>query len=220
MFADLPAEPHDSAGGFFERFPRPLRITLPERPFRLFRLLLLLRLPATMFSLGPRPAPEAKDRAMTSLLTRTPHTFTPSEADSRAARDSSRRLAPYLAQKRRVRVQVVSERGKVEDEPLTLPAPALELLLAVLTEMADGNAVTLIPINAELTTQRAADLLNVSRPFVVELLEKGEIPHRKVGTHRRILFHDLMEYKQRSDARRKKALDDLVAEAQREDMGY
>ena len=157
---------------------------------------------------------------MTTLLKKRPQTVTPSEADSLAARDSSRRLAPYLAKKRKVRVQVVPEGGRAEEESLPLPAPVLDLLFAILTEIAEGNAVTLIPIHAELTTQRAADLLNVSRPFVVELLEKGEIPHRKVGTHRRILFRDLMEFKERSDAKRKKALDELVAEAQEEDMGY
>jgi excisionase family DNA binding protein len=157
---------------------------------------------------------------MTTLLKKRPQTVAPSEADSLAARESSRRLAPYLAKKRKVRVQVVSEEGRAEEEPLVLPAPVLDLLFAILTEMAEGNAVTLIPIHAELTTQRAADLLNVSRPFLVELLEKGEIPHRKVGTHRRILFRDLMEYKQRSEASRRKALDELVAQAQEEDMGY
>lgn len=156
---------------------------------------------------------------MSTVLKKRPQTVTPSEADSLTARDSSRRLAPLLAKRRKVRVQVVPEGGKAE-ESLPLPAPALELLFAILTEMAEGNAVTLIPIHAELTTQKAADLLNVSRPFVVELLEKGEIPHRKVGTHRRILFHDLMEYKQRSEAVRKKALDELAAQAQEEDMGY
>jgi excisionase family DNA binding protein len=157
---------------------------------------------------------------MTTLLKKRPRTVTPTEADSRTARDSSRKLAPYLAKKRKLRVQVVPEGGRGDGEPLPLPAPVLDLLFAILTEMADGNAVTLIPIHAELSTQRAADLLNVSRPFVVELLEKGEIPHRKVGTHRRILFRDLMAFKERSEAQRKKALDELVAEAQEQDMGY
>jgi excisionase family DNA binding protein len=157
---------------------------------------------------------------MTTLLKKRPQTVTPTEADSLTARDSSRRLAPYLAKKKKVRVQIVPEGGRAEAESLPLPRSVLDLLFAILTEMAEGNAVTLIPIHAELTTQQAADLLNVSRPFVVELLEKGEIPHRKVGTHRRILFRDLMAFKQRSEARRKKALDQLAADAQEQDMGY
>jgi excisionase family DNA binding protein len=159
-------------------------------------------------------------RSMTMLLKKGPQTVTPSVEDSLAARDSSRRLAPYLAGRRKVRVQVIPEEGRADEEPLVLPASVLNLLFTILTEMAEGNTVTLIPIHAELTTQQAADLLNVSRPFVVELLEKGEIPHRKVGTHRRVLFSDLMAYKQRSDAKRQKALDELVAQAQEENMGY
>lgn len=157
---------------------------------------------------------------MTTLLRRRQQTVTPTEADTLVARDSSRLLAPYLAKQLKVRVQFVADGGKVEEEPLVLPAPALELLFAILTEMAEGNAVTLIPIHAELTTQQAADLLNVSRPFVVDLLDKGRIPHRKVGTHRRILFHDLMEFKRRSEAEQKKVLEELVAQAQEEGMGY
>lgn len=158
---------------------------------------------------------------MTTLLRDMPKTVAPSDADRREARASSRRLAPYLAGKSKVRVQVVSEEGRpVEEEPLPLPGPALDLLFLILTEMAQGNAVTLIPVHAELTTQQAADLLNVSRPFVIELLEKGEIPYRKVGTHRRILLNDLLKFKDRSEAQRRKALDELAAQAQDEDMGY
>ena len=84
----------------------------------------------------------------------------------------------------------------------------------MLTQMAQGNAVTLIPIHAELTTQQAADILNVSRPFLVEQLEKNAIPYRKVGTHRRILFKDLMDYKANMDRNRLKALEELSAQGQ------
>ena len=90
----------------------------------------------------------------------------------------------------------------------------------MLANEAEGRPVEIVPVQKELTTQQAADLLNVSRPFVVELLEKGEIPHRKVGTHRRVLFRDLMAFRQRSEAKRNRVLDELVAEAQAQDMGY
>jgi excisionase family DNA binding protein len=146
-------------------------------------------------------------------------TVAPTESDTRLARESSRRLASHrLGRRSSVRIQILddAERG----ETVVIPASALRLLLHMLSEMAEGNAVTLIPVHAELTTQQAADLLNVSRPFLVNLLDSGQLPSRKVGTHRRVLFRDVMDYKRRTDADRIKALDELTAQAQELNLGY
>jgi excisionase family DNA binding protein len=142
----------------------------------------------------------------------------PTEDESRQALESVRRLAPHLSARRGLRLQILEDDRP--EETLAIPASAVRLLADILTEMAQGNAVTLIPIHAEMTTQQAAGFLNVSRPFLVGLLEKGEIPHRRVGTHRRVLFRDLRAYKHRVDAARHATLDELAAQVQELGMGY
>jgi excisionase family DNA binding protein len=96
----------------------------------------------------------------------------------------------------------------------------LQLFASLLAEMAQGHAVTLLPLYAELTTQEAADLLHVSRPHVVRLMQQGYLPFHKIGTHRRVRLHDVLAYQQRQRAEREHALDALVAQAQELDMGY
>ncbi len=132
---------------------------------------------------------------------------TPTEAEVRLAQESSRRLSKIVKRDQPLRLTTV-DNGR---QTVEIPAAAAELLVRLLVEMALGNAVTLIPIHAELTTQQVADLLGVSRPFVVKEIEMNRLPARKVGTHRRVLFKDLIAYKKRMDANRQKALDDLSA---------
>lgn len=138
---------------------------------------------------------------------------TPTVDDVQLAQTSSRRLAPFLDQNLRVRI------GET-DEMVELPAAAVRLLVDLLSAMAEGNAVMLIPIQAELTTQQAADLLGVSLPFLVKQLEDGTIPQRRVGTHRRVLLSNLMAYRRELDRNRLEVLDELTAQAQELDMGY
>jgi excisionase family DNA binding protein len=156
---------------------------------------------------------------MASILSDFPETVTPSADEVQIAQKTSRRLAKFLVRKRNKPFRLRVEPDNQAEE-VVIPASAFRLLIEILTHMAKGNAVTLIPVHAELTTQQAADLLNVSRPFLIEQLQKGAIPYRKVGTHRRVLFKDLMDYKQGMDQHRLKALEELSAQAQELGMGY
>ena len=153
---------------------------------------------------------------MTTLMPDHFETISPSEADALLAKESSRRLSTRKLGKR----AGVTLRLDDEAEPVVVPAAAVRLLLHLLTEMAQGNAVTLIPTHAELSTQQAADLLNVSRPYLVKLLDEGKIPSRAVGRYRKVRFDDLMAYKRRDDEARAKVLDQLAADAQELGMGY
>jgi excisionase family DNA binding protein len=139
----------------------------------------------------------------------------PSEDEARMARESSRLLAAIIGRGDAAQLRVIDG----EDE-ITVPLPALRMLMAVLAQMAEGRAVTVVPFDAELTTQQGADFLNVSRPHLVGLLQQGELPYRKVGTHRRVRFEDLVAYKKKSFVVRGRALDDLAEEAQELGLGY
>lgn len=132
------------------------------------------------------------------------------------ARASAEELSQLLAKKKKAdRAQV-----KLDGQNLILPRYALVLLRDLLAEMAQGNAVSIVPTHHLLTTQDAANLLNVSRPYLIQLLKNEKIKFHKVGTHRRIRFQDLIEYKLKHDQESEKYLDELTKEAQELDMGY
>jgi excisionase family DNA binding protein len=156
---------------------------------------------------------------MATSLSEYPETVTPTAADTRMAQESSRLLAKMLgARKKRLRLRIQPD--DATGEAISIPPAAVRLLGGILNEMAKGNAVTLLPLHAELTTQQAADLLSVSRPFLIEQLDKGILPFRKVGTHRRILLQDVMAHKQAMDRGRLKALEELSALDQELRLGY
>ncbi|MGO4699910.1 helix-turn-helix domain-containing protein [Dyella sp. 2RAB6] len=138
---------------------------------------------------------------------------TPEEAE--AARSSGRLLAAYLGEGGSGRIMVIDGDGTID-----VPVSALRMLVEILANMAEGKAVNIIPVKAELTTQQAADFLNVSRPHLVSLLEAGAIDFHKTGTHRRIYASDLLAYHQQRDAQSRSALDELAAQAQELGLGY
>ena len=146
-------------------------------------------------------------------------TLLPDEKEIAAAAASSRQLAAFLTSKLETqRIELVDE--SQQREVVELPTFALRLLGEILSELALGNAVKVVPIHAQLTTQEGADMLNVSRPHLVKLLDNGVLPHTKTGRHRRIKFTDLMAYKEQRDRTSRDAMDELAAQAQASGMGY
>jgi excisionase family DNA binding protein len=136
---------------------------------------------------------------------------------SRAEARRTEEAARVLGSARGARV-VVRTRDGDQGAEVALPARVVEALRVVL-QLAQGNTVTVVPSHTELTTQQAADLLSVSRPYLVQLLEEGTIPHRKVGPRRRIRLADLLSYIRSEEERRREALAELTREAQELGLG-
>lgn len=137
--------------------------------------------------------------------------YTPSENDAKLSQESSRILAAHLSPNIH-QIKIVEASG--QEYEAIIPPAAYRLLVEVLNQMAQGNSVSLVPIHAELTTQEAADLLNVSRPFLIKQIDAGKLPHHKIGKHRRINFNDLMAYQEKVDREASAALDEMVAISQ------
>ncbi len=147
---------------------------------------------------------------MLALLDQTRDPLIPTQSEALIAREALLRLKPIADAETDIRIRVLES----ADVVVPLPAVAVRVIVALLSAMAEGKPVSLIPTEAELTTQQAADMLNVSRPHLVKLLDAGEIPYHKVGTHRRVRVADLMTYRGRSRDERRAAIDEMVALSQ------
>ena len=148
----------------------------------------------------------------------THHPALPNKKDRVLAQKSVEVFTRYTKPGKATKLTLAQKKG--EEQEITLPPTALNLLVDILSQMAEGHAVTLLPVHAELTTQEAADLLNVSRPYLIKLLDSQAMPHRKVGKKRRIRTEDVLRYKTAIDNERLKTLDALAKQAQSLDMGY
>lgn len=139
--------------------------------------------------------------------TRTDPTI-PSEADVVLAREALRVLNLKAADKETLRVQMMAAGREVAS--MELPVAVAKLLKEVLEEMAAKRAVSVVPTETELTTQQAADLLNVSRPYLVGLVEKGTLPFRMVGNQRRLPLEAVLAYKVETSAKAREALREMA----------
>jgi excisionase family DNA binding protein len=142
------------------------------------------------------------------------HSPDPSEQEEMVA--LREQLARIAAGRRRPMARLVSPDG-VEAE---IPASAFAALQAVVRDLAQGLTITLIPHDKELTTKEAADILNLSRPFLVKLLDRGDIPYHRVGTHRRLNVEDVLAYRELRAARRREKLRELTELSEQIEGGY
>ncbi len=135
----------------------------------------------------------------------------PSESDVNLARTASSKIIPFVRAQKPQTVHLTFTDGQ---ESIVLPAGSLAMFNSILEAMAAGHGVMVFPQHAELTTMEAADMLNVSRPYLIKLLEAGDIPYHKVGRHRRVRIEDVVQYKEEIDRQRELILDQMVAEAE------
>ena len=144
-------------------------------------------------------------------MTKAVSVIRPGDVDAQIAGRAARRIRDYLASNPdEEAISVDAELGGI-NEVLVVPRQAVIMFAQMLAMLAAGQSVQIMPDNAMLTTQQAADAINVSRPYLIGLLERGEIPYQMVGTHRRIAFAALLDYKRQDDQRRRKASADVTA---------
>lgn len=151
---------------------------------------------------------------MGSILKRT------SGDDQRIALGSMPRLKVVSSKLRTVSTPGVRIKIQETGEFITIPKNALSLLITILSNMSEGKSITIIPTDSEVSTQQAADMLNVSRPHLIKLLESNRIPFKKVGSHRRILLGDIIAYEKSLQKRREEQLKFLSEQAQELNLGY
>ena len=147
---------------------------------------------------------------MSDTVTKDAESGLPSARDIELAVRASHKLAALNEGADPVSAQL----GPAATETVLIPAPAARLLKEILDHMAQGDGVALIPLHAELTTRQAADLLQVSRTHLVQLLDEGRIPYRMVGSHRRVRTSDILAFQRETKHRRRRALDELTAHDQ------
>ena len=144
--------------------------------------------------------------------------FAPDPKSQKEALASYKALSSQINPDSSLKIRIAGKKN--EGSSIELSNNIARLLLALLEEISTGNPLSIIPLQTEMTTQQAADLLNFSRPFLVKLLENGSIPFYKVGKHRRINASDVLTYKEKLRNTSKNALNELVEDAQKLNMGY
>lgn len=157
-----------------------------------------------------------------AIATRERELELPDERTAKQAEDAVRHLMEVLGadSSLSIPVRLVGQNNEVSPTTIELPVLAVRLIVDVLTELSKGNAVTVAPVQAEVTSQQAADILNVSRPYLMKLLDEGEIPYERVGNRRKISLVKLLDYQRRDDEYRRDIARQLTQEAQHIGLEY